>query len=573
MKNKASSFKSGNSPAAVKSFFLSNLFLSCAGSSLFALSHSNYFFLKGLPPLAFIALIPFFLLIKRSSLRFSFLWGAFSGALSYLCFNFWIIFFHPLAVYILLFQYAVLYALLFFMLKVMDLAFPKYGFFFQTIAWVAYEYVKTCGFTGYAYGIMGYTQWPVQVLVRSASLFGVWGLSFLTVSLSAILAHIIFEVFFQTEKKRIKAVFLSYRFSFFVWLFIFAGFILYGIFLYEDYQDFPKAKIALIQPDKDPWIGNIEVYKRDFEELQRLSKEAIRKNRGLDLIVWPETAFIPRIKWHYKYASDSASFLLVRTLLQFIDGQKTPFLIGNDDAVLVNDKQPPSEDNRKDYNAAMLFIPKQNVLPPEPVTYRKMRLVPFTEYFPYKKAFPFIYDFLERHDTHFWERGKDPSVFSLRGMQFGTPICFEDTFGYISADFVRNGANMIINLTNDSWAKSRTAQYQHLGMAVLRAAENRVPVLRSAISGQTAYIDPNGTVQAMLEPFVSGNLIVQVPILTKHRKTVYTRLGDYLAVSALGIIFVISIIIFTKKIKEIIFRRSLLFFTRGKAETAETGEL
>ena len=66
---------------------------------------------------------------------------------------------------------------------------------------------------------------------------------------------------------------------------------------------------------------------------------------------------------------------------------------------------------------------------------------------------------------------------------------------------------------------------------------------------------------------------MHVPILTKHRKTVYTRLGDYLAVSALGIIFVISIIIFAKKIKEIIFRRSLLFFTRGKAETAETGEL
>lgn len=554
-------------------FFLRNLLLSFAGSALFALSHSNYLFLRGLPPLAYGALIPFFVLIKRTKLRYAFLWGAFSGFLSYLLFNFWIIFFQPLAVYVLLFQYAVLYAFLFSVLKILDSVFPNYGFFFQALAWVAYEYVKTLGFTGYAYGIMGYTQWAVPVLVRSAALFGVWGLSFLTVSASALAACMMYGAVSGAPKERKKTVFSHYRISVFVWLSVFAGVALYGFVSYESFEEHPHAKIALIQPNKDPWPGNIGIYRQDFEELKRLTEAAVKNNTGLDLIVWPETAFIPRIKWHYRYGSDSAYFALVRTLLQFMDGQKTPFLIGNDDAVLRNDAEPPSEANRKDYNAAMLFIPKKNVIPPEPETYHKMHLVPFTEYFPYKKTFPAVYGFLERHDTHFWEQGKAASVFRLRGMQFGTPICFEDTFGYISARFVKNGANMIINMTNDAWAGSKTAQFQHLGMAVFRAVENRVPVLRAAISGQTAYIDPNGAVQKMLPPFVSGDLTVQVPILTRHTKTVYTRAGDYAGVSALAVTCAVLAAVFFKKMTKIVFKGCLRFFTKDEPEDPCTDEV
>ena len=91
-------------------FFVQNLLLSVLGAVFFALSHPNYLILNGLPFLAYIALVPFFLLVKRVDLKFSFLWGAFSGALSYFIFNFWIIFFHPLAIYIIIAKYCIFYS-------------------------------------------------------------------------------------------------------------------------------------------------------------------------------------------------------------------------------------------------------------------------------------------------------------------------------------------------------------------------------------------------------------------------------------------------------------------------------
>lgn len=508
------------------SFFFQNLLLSVLGSVFFALSHPNYLILNGFQLLAYIALVPFFLLIKRINLRFSFLWGAFSGALSYFIFNFWIIYFHPVAVYVIIAKYCIIYAILFFILKIFDSIFSKYGFVYQTAAWTAFEYLGTLGFLGYSYGIIGYTQWRFPLLIRASSIFGVWGISFLIVFFSACIAAILFDLF--KDKKNLQI----YLKCLMIWLGVFFAFLLYGFFTKINLEEIDKTKIALIQPNRDPWLGNLEVYKNNYEELKALSEKAIKDSPDIELVVWPETAFIPRIKWHYKYSSAyNPSSLLVRELLNFLDSQKIPFLIGSDEGVLDERFSISSSENlddkRLDYNAALLFIPKENVIPPEPQTYRKMHLVPFTEHFPYQKFFPGIYEYLKEKDTHFWEKGKTANLLEFKNLKIGTPICFEDTFGYISRYFSKNGANIIINLTNDAWAKSAVSQYQHLSMAVFRAAENRIPVLRAASSGQTVFIDQNGKIKKMLLPFIKDVLIADVPVLTEGSKTVYSYLGDF----------------------------------------------
>ena len=76
-------------------------------------------------------------------------------------------------------------------------------------------------------------------------------------------------------------------------------------------------------------------------------------------------------------------------------------------------------------------------------------------------------------------------------------------------------------------------------MAVFRAVENRVPLVRAASSGQTAYIDPNGSIKAELTPFVSGFLIAEVPLLTERHKTVYSFAGDFFAQTALVLMFAV----------------------------------
>ncbi|MGI5064281.1 apolipoprotein N-acyltransferase [Treponema denticola] len=533
-------------------FFSLNLLLAVLGAVLFSLSHPNYLNLNGFPIFAYIALIPFFLLIKRTKLKFSFLWGAFSGALSYFIFNFWIIFFHPIAIYIIIAKYSILYSVLFFVLKIIDSYFSRYSFLFQSIAWIAFEYLSTIGFLGYPYGIIGYTQWRFTLLIRAASIFGVWGISFLLIFFSTCTSSIIFDFF---KEKKFKVAYQKYRLPMMIWIGTFFAFILYGAFTKTDLSEAQRTKIAIVQPNRDPWLGNLEVYRNNYEELKNLSEKALKNFPDIELVVWPETAFIPMIRWHYKYTSTSnPNSLLVRELLHFLDNQKVPFLIGNDDGVLDEKFSDNSldnlEDKRLDYNAALLFIPKKNVLPPEPQTYRKTHLVPFTEHFPYQKLFPRLYEFLKENDTHFWEKGKEANLLEFKNLKIGTPICFEDTFGYISKAFSRGGANIIINLTNDAWANSAISQYQHLSMAVFRSVENRLPVLRAASSGQTVFIDQNGKIQNMLAPFVKDVLIVDVPVLTDSRQTVYSYLGDFFALTcSVFLVMFLCFIIFNKFIK------------------------
>ena len=533
-------------------FFTLNLLLAVLGAVLFALSHPNYLNLNGLPIFAYIALIPFFLLLKRTKLKFSFLWGAFSGSLSYFIFNFWIIFFHPLAIYIIIAKYCILYSILFFVLKIIDSYFSRYSFIFQTIAWVAFEYLSTIGFLGYSYGIMGYTQWNFPILIRVSSIFGVWGISFLLVFFSACTASFLFDFY---KEKDIKNVYKIYRLPMMIWIGTFFAFILYGAFTKIDLSEAQRTKIALVQPNRDPWLGNLEVYRNNYEELKNLSEKALKNFPDIELVVWPETAFIPMIRWHYKYTSTyNPNSLLVRELLHFLNNQKVPFLIGNDDGVLdekfSDNNFDNLEDKRLDYNAALLFIPKKNVLPPEPQTYRKMHLVPFTEHFPYQKLFPRLYEFLKENDTHFWEKGKEANILEFKNLKIGTPICFEDTFGYISRAFSKKGANIIINLTNDAWANSAVSQYQHLSMAVFRAVENRLPVLRATSSGQTAFIDLNGNIQEMLPPFIKDILVADVTVLTEGHKTVYSYLGDFFGVlCTIVLILNLCFIIINKFIK------------------------
>jgi apolipoprotein N-acyltransferase len=203
--------------------------------------------------------------------------------------------------------------------------------------------------------------------------------------------------------------------------------------------------------------------------------------------------------------------------LDFLETREEPYIIGNDDAR--REINPSGRWERVDYNAVMLFEGRENTQ-----IYRKLHLVPFTEHFPYRKQLPWVYDMLEKADTHFWKQGGAPTVFEAKGVQFATPICFEDSFGYLSRDFVRSGAEVIVNLSNDAWSKSVPAQMQHLSMAVFRAVENSRSMVRSTASGQTCAVDPNGRILAMAEPFTETQLTVEVPVVS--RPALYTLWGD-----------------------------------------------
>jgi len=507
--------------------FLFNAALLVAATALFALSHPNAVSARGFPALAYISFVPLFMLVRRVPLRTSWLWGGVYGVCSYCSFAYWLWAFHPLAIYIIAIAYFFIFLAVFPLLKLADSLFPRRGYIVQWIIWVGYEYLKTLGFNGYSYGIIGYSQWQWTSVIQIASIFGVWGVSALVVFPSAWIAAGLGSGLSSGRSKCLSFA-RTNAIPAFLWVVAFASTIAFGFFSRVDYSGYKAAKVALIQPNSDPWIGGIASSRRDYETLVRLSDEARAKNPDLSLVVWPETAFVPRIDWHWRYREDPDSFALVSDLLGYLDESNVPFVIGNDDAIV--GRNSFGELGRVDYNAALLFRPGLNVMPPNPDRYRKMRLVPFTEHFPYRKSFPWVYDLLVANDTHFWESGDDPVVFRAGDLSFSTPICFEDTFGYISRDFVVHGARAIVNMTNDAWAKNEACQYQHLAMSVFRGVENRVPVVRAAASGQTCYIDPNGEIRAMAKPFAEEWLAVSVPLIPEGTVAPYTRYGDWFGV-------------------------------------------
>ncbi|HOS35874.1 MAG TPA: apolipoprotein N-acyltransferase [Treponemataceae bacterium] len=507
--------------------FLVNCALLVVAVIFFALPQPNLLSLHGFPIVGWFAFVPLFLLVRRISFRSSFLWGALYGILCYCVFTYWLAVFHPLAMYIIAALYCLWMLAVVPLLKLADRLFPRKGYILQWALWVGYEYLKTKGFNGYSYGVIGYSQWSWPVIIQIASIFGVWGVSALITFPSAWFA--------ASFKDRVSGPVRGWAKGFrdfarrervpaFIWSAALVATLVYGLAAPRDYSGHDTVSVALIQPNSDPWVGGIRAYERDFTTLTRLSDEALAAHPETELVVWPETAFIPRIEWHYKYRENRESFDLVVRLLDYLDAAPVPFVLGNDDGVL----EPAADGNldRADYNSVFLFRPGVNVIPPEPERYRKMHLVPFTEHFPYRKAFPWVYDLLVANDTHFWEKGTDVKVFNAAGLSFSSPICFEDTFGYISRRFVNAGARAIVNLTNDAWAASGPSQWQHMSMAVFRAVENRVPLVRSTASGQTCMVDPNGRVVAMAPAFEEAYLVCRVPVLDELPKTFYRIWGD-----------------------------------------------
>ncbi|HOT62387.1 MAG TPA: apolipoprotein N-acyltransferase [Treponemataceae bacterium] len=520
---------------------------------LVSLSHPNAVFSRGIPPVAYVSLAPLLLLARRARLRWTPLWGGAYGLLLCAAFTPWLIQFHPLAFPVMGTVHLLQFAWLFPLLALASRLSPRYAYLAQTALWVGGEYVRTLGFVGLSYGGMGYTQWSIGPLVASASLFGVWGVSLLVVFPSALIATIVDEAWPRerpTEGRtspsfgaRACSCARAKSLSAVLWVVAFAFAIGYGFVvprLDAAGQDRARTlRVALIQNDADPWRGGLASYRENFESLVRLTDEAIASDPSIQLVVWPETSFVPRIDWHYRYREDSGAFSLVRDLLEYLDRMPVPVLLGNDDAVRVSG--PDGEESRLDYNAALLFNPGKGVVPPEPARYRKVRLVPFTEHFPYRRALPWVYDALVANDTHFWEPGPGFVPLEAAGVTIATPICFEDSFGSISRGFARAGAEAIVNLSNDAWSRSLSCQYQHLSMAVFRAAENRVPMARATASGQTCSVDRFGRVLSMAEPFQETFLVAELELAAGPApagpRTLYGLWGDLPAIilGALGL--------------------------------------
>jgi apolipoprotein N-acyltransferase len=112
----------------------------------------------------------------------------------------------------------------------------------------------------------------------------------------------------------------------------------------------------------------------------------------------------------------------------------------------------------------------------------------------------------------------------MPGGRFGVLICYEGIFPALTRQFVADGADFLVNVTNDAWYGRSSAPYQHLAQATLRAVENRVPLVRAANTGISAVVDPTGRIRwqgPLFEPLTHTAEIAWPGV-----RTFYSRYGD-----------------------------------------------
>ena len=237
------------------------------------------------------------------------------------------------------------------------------------------------------------------------------------------------------------------------------------------------------------------------------------------MVVWSETAFVPNIRrWSREDPKEFPLAALVRDFLGYQKGIGTWLLTGNDDYSF---EMRDGVQERLDYNGSVLFSPAGERVE----TYHKIHLVPFTEYFPYRKQLPALYSLLLSFDAYLWEPGGRHVVFRHPVFSFSTPICFEDAFPDDVRRFVAEGAQVILNISNDYWSLTEVEGMQHAANAVFRAVENGRPLARAAASGLTCLVDVHGRIRARIPFYTENFLVADVPLVS--RRTLYTRWGDW----------------------------------------------
>ena len=293
----------------------------------------------------------------------------------------------------------------------------------------------------------------------------------------------------------------------------------------------PAAKVLVVQPNipEDLKLQRELAADSSRTALQNLTLPAIAAEDDLDLIVWPETA-LPQFFEVDRQWTMWAAFLARR--------HQIPLLFG----ALDLERYP---DSSFDYYNAAVYLDDSGS---QAGLYQKRYLVPVVEQVPF---IPLAWMRAIRLSSQDWRlplvgnvggflqwfggfaRGEELSVMPLDDDGFGVLICYESIFPQLSRRFRREGADFLVNITNDSWFgrerpwwSQTSALYQHPSHLVMRAIENRMGIARAANTGISGFIDPRGRKSEMTDLFVPVARAAVVE--TTDGLTLYSRFGDWI---------------------------------------------
>lgn len=466
------------------------------------------FLFPSLFALAWIALVPFFWVIEGTRIRNALIWGWLVGGVANLAGFHWLPYTirvfgglsYPLSIIVFL-LFALLEALQFalFAALVRILGFGP-ALVFPALLWTALEFFFPHLFPWH----LANTQAGFSTLIQSADLVGPYGASFLLVWLNTT----IYAGLVRGGAQR--RVSLAARAVFGV---VAVATLLYGQLrlstIAERMAAAPKLTVAAVQ-------GNIGVgMKWDPAKLKRnleIYRDLTKTITGASLIIWPETAVEA---WLPEQSRE-----LPREILPPLGAEARDFLFG-----ALSFRGDPNSRDVAIFNSAFLADREGKLLG----RYHKQVLLAFGEYIPFA---PLLSKIPGVPEIGGFGRGDGPRALALSGgARVGPLICYEDLMPEVSRRFVaEQGAQLLVNVTNDAWYGRSAAPWQHARMAQWRAIETRRTLVRVTNTGLTAIIDPRGSVAQTLPLFVPA--VLTAPVALMEGETFYVRFGDWFAWAA-----------------------------------------
>ena len=367
--------------------------------------------------------------------------------------------------------------------------------------WTALEYLRATLLTGFPWLSLAQAFAPWPVLLQGAAFIGAHGLSGFFAALGVCL---------YLAPQRPSA-----------WLGVTAGIVL-ALTVGLWHMDRPLAgdrisnTFALVQ-------GNIDQSRKwspasQQQTVQRylgLSQEALDQH-GADFLIWPETAM------PFYLQEDSKLSAQVR---DFCRTYQVHVLTGAPGYTVL----PEEHAQRVVYhNMASLIDPRGDVQD----VYSKQHLVPFGEYVPFGHLFPFV-NTLVAGVGNFRAGAQDQPIVS-QDLAIGLLICYEVIFPGLVHTRVQDGANLLVNISNDAWFGHSSGAWQHFNQAVLRALEQGRYLLRSTNTGISAVIDPHGLV-ADQGPWFQPHIIALDTVRSIEQRTFFSRYRTAVSVAFIAL--------------------------------------
>jgi apolipoprotein N-acyltransferase len=466
--------------------------------------------------LAWIALVPLLVAIaRRPASRSAFILGWATGSIFFYASCYWLTYsmIHygglptPLA-YLLLIPGALvvglfpgLFTLLF------ALAIKKWGHIAILLApvfWSAFEFIRL-SVSGQLWNALGYSQAYHPMLIRPATWGGVYAVSFLIVAINAALVF----VFIKRTGRALATALLIVA--------IVAGMITASPHMIS--SGVPDLNVVAVQPNVP-----MTMVKTPAELNELLERHLLLSTNGLQslpndqlprLVIWPESPM------NFTYGSTKAFQELL-----------ADFTKRNHTSLLFNSLESAPADGS--YNSALLVNEEGHLI----AQYDKIRLMPFGEYVPLPQWLPgaslitgIVGDFTP---------GTNYTLMPVGNHRAGVFICIESAYPWIARTMANEGADVLINISNDGYLGPTAVMRQHLANAIFRAVENGRPVLRVTNTGLSAFIRADGSIQQQTGGFQADVRNWSVDQSTGTR-TFYTRHGDLFVYLCTAITLIVCI--------------------------------